>query len=129
MIPLENLKRRIYRTIYLLDIAFGLLLIWTAYVYFVVRMNAQIYIGEHILDSDSQAGKIVQAITGLLISLVAEHYGRSTAALCRQLLHLILTLPSIRYESGPEEHDATTGSDQGLHQQEFELAVRTEDRR
>jgi hypothetical protein len=111
-----------------MDFCFGLLIVWTAYVYFILRINAQIYIGEHILESDSQQGQVVQAITGLVIGLIAEHYGRAAASLCRRLIHILLTIASIRIchdHDDSRDDDAQhrippTGQSQG-----FELSVRS----
>lgn len=129
MISVDRLKRRIFRTVCLVDLCFGLLLLSTAYIYFILRINAQIYIGEHILHHDSQQGQIVQAITGLVVSLIAERYGRAAAALCRQLFHLILTVASIRYgPAAPVRHHAQAGSTNGPNP-EFELAVSLNERR
>lgn len=99
MRSIRDLNKRIIRTISLLDLAFGLLVVWMAYFYALIRKWHVVQVGEHVLQSDSEWGHLAQTVTGLVVSLVADRYGRSAAILCRRFMHLTLTIASVRFEA------------------------------
>lgn len=134
MRSIEDLQKRVFRTISLLDMVFGLLVVWMAYFYVLIKEWDVIQVGEHILESDSEWGHLAQTVTGLIVSLVADRYGRTAAILCRRFVRLMLTFSSVRFEARTQHghngvvlHAADIGPSHQSTGHGFQLSVNTRD--
>ncbi|KAI1293724.1 hypothetical protein HDE_06628 [Halotydeus destructor] len=94
---------------WIIDVTFGVLALWTCWIYYLHRLNFVVFVDENVLEPSGYPAIAINYAIAAVVAYVAKNLGSRMADLCESTLRMVASCIAIRF--GVDSELLRTGND------------------